>query len=74
MTPSKDKFAQDDDIILDTLFQQRRQGSVVGIAKERIKVEVDDVKECERFQGLGGELAKVLTVTKYTPQDESQAR
>ena len=70
LTPSKDKFAPDDDILLDTLFEQRRQGSVLRISMARVSAEVDNLRECEKFQGLGDELAKVLTVTNYIPQDE----
>ena len=70
LTPSNDKFAPDDDILLDTLFQQRRQGSVLRVSMEKIRVDVDDVSECERFQGLGDELSRVLAVTNYIPQDE----
>lgn len=70
LTPSKDKFAPDDDILLDTLFQQRRQGSALRVSMEQIRVDVDDISECERFQGLGDELSRVLAVTNYIPQDE----
>ncbi|KAI5797364.1 hypothetical protein DFH27DRAFT_526134 [Peziza echinospora] len=71
LTPSKDKFAQDDDILLDTLFEQRRQASVLRVSVARVKAEVEDLKECERFQSLGDELTKLMAVTKYMPQDET---
>ncbi|KAF8460937.1 hypothetical protein BDZ91DRAFT_410511 [Kalaharituber pfeilii] len=70
LTPSKDKFAPDDDILLDTLFEQRRQASVLRISMEKISGEVEDVKECERFLVLGDELGKIMTVASYIPQDD----
>ena len=70
LTPSKDKFAPDDDIMLDILLEQRRQGSVLRASVGRIRVEVDNLRECEKFQTLGEEVAKVLAVTNYIPQDE----
>jgi len=70
LTPSKDKFASDDDIMLDILLEQRRQGSVLRVSVGRVRVEVDNLKECEKFQTLGEEVAKILAVTNYIPQDE----
>lgn len=70
LTPSKDKFAPDDDIMVDILLEQRRQGSVLRVSVGRIRAEVDNLEECEKLQYLGDEIARILAVTNYIPQDE----
>ncbi|CUS15117.1 unnamed protein product [Tuber aestivum] len=70
LTPSKDRYETDDDILIDTLLRQREQGSLLRIGVGAVKVEIGDVGVGERLKELGGEVMKVLTVTELVAQDE----
>ena len=70
LTPSKDKYDNDDDILIDTLLRQRRKGSVLRVAFGRIKVKVADYLWLQQLTALGGELTKLSVVVKYLPEDE----
>ncbi|KAF1988554.1 hypothetical protein K402DRAFT_461948 [Aulographum hederae CBS 113979] len=70
ITPSKDKYENDDDILLDTLLRQRKKGSVIRAAVGRINVNVSDLEGMKQFQDLGEEIAKLSRVAKYLPDDE----
>ncbi|RMZ86775.1 hypothetical protein DV736_g5999, partial [Chaetothyriales sp. CBS 134916] len=69
ITPSSDKFDQDDDIMVDTLLRQRRKGGVLDLS-------VKDMQLCARglywhrhFSRLSDELSGLSTVAKYLPED-----
>ena len=70
LSPSKDKYEQDDDILLDTLLRQRRQGGVLRIAIQSFKGGVSNLDDLEHFPALAEELSKLSTVTKYLPEDD----
>lgn len=70
LSPSKDKYEQDDDILLDTLLRQRRQGGVLRITAETFKGSVSNLGDLEHFPALVEELCKISTVTKYLPEDD----
>ncbi|CAZ83457.1 unnamed protein product [Tuber melanosporum] len=70
LTPSKDRYEADDDILIDTLLRQREQGSLLRIGVGAIKVEIGDIGMGEKLKELGNEVAKVLTVTEFVAQDE----
>ncbi|KAL9600787.1 MAG: hypothetical protein Q9219_002925 [cf. Caloplaca sp. 3 TL-2023] len=70
LSPSKDKYEVDDDILLDTLLRQRRQGCVVRSTVERIETHILRVADLRYFSTLGEELKKLATVTKYLPEDD----
>lgn len=70
LTPSKDRFEADDDILIDTLLRQREQGSLLRIDVGSVKMEVGDFDMVERLKELGDEVMKVLTVTDFVAQDE----
>ncbi|BCS24382.1 putative autophagy regulatory protein Atg2 [Aspergillus puulaauensis] len=69
ITPSKDKYDEDDDIMIDTLFRQRKQGSVLRATVSGTKVVVTR-PELEPLQQLGEELGRLSNVTKYLPEDD----
>lgn len=70
LSPSKDKYEHDDDILLDTLLRQRRQGGVVRATIENFDCRVSEVRDLETFPVLAEELKKLSTVTKYLPEDD----
>lgn len=70
ITPSKDKYEEDDDIMLDTLFRQRKQGAVLRVTVSAAKAVVSRTDDLEPLSQLGNELSKLSTVTKYLPEDD----
>ncbi|KAJ5606527.1 hypothetical protein N7510_009308 [Penicillium lagena] len=70
ITPSKDKYDDDDDIMLDTLLRQRRQGSVLRITVAGVKVVVSNTAGLHPLSSLGVELSRLSNVTKYLPEDD----
>jgi autophagy-related protein 2 len=70
ITPSKDKYDEDDDIMLDTLFRQRRQGSVLRTTVAGAKIIVSRTSDLESLSQLGEELGRLSTVAKYLPEDD----
>lgn len=70
LTPSKDKYEQDDDIMIDTLFRQRRQGGVLRVNVAEVQPTVSSLEDLEYLPRLGTEMAKLATVTKYLPEDD----
>ncbi|CAI6266894.1 unnamed protein product [Periconia digitata] len=70
ITPSKDKYENDDDILVDTLLRQRRKGSVLRTEVASLSVRVADPTQLQAFEALGAELAMLSRVTKYLPDDD----
>ncbi|KKZ60893.1 autophagy-like protein 2 [[Emmonsia] crescens] len=70
LTPSKDKYDEDDDIMLDTLFRQRKQGAVLRLTVGNLKADLPHPEMLRPLSILGNELARLSTVTKYLPQDD----
>lgn len=71
LSPSKDGYKEeDDDILLGTLFRQRRQGGVVRVNTERVECRVLDIKDLHCLPALGEEMKKLSTVAKYLPADD----
>ena len=70
LSPSKDEYESDDDILLDTLLRQRRQGGVVRATVESLEGVLSDLDDLECFAALSEDLKKLSTVTKYLPEDD----
>jgi autophagy-related protein 2 len=70
ITPSKDKYDDDDDIMLDTLLRQRRQGSVLRVTVAGMKTVISSPAGLAPLASLGSELGRLSTVTKYLPEDD----
>ncbi|PVH94360.1 hypothetical protein DM02DRAFT_661109 [Periconia macrospinosa] len=70
ITPSKDKYENDDDILVDTLLRQRRKGSVLRAEVAGVGVRVSDPTQMHIFEALGAEVAMLSRVTKYLPDDD----
>ena len=70
LSPSKDEYEKDDDILLDTLLRQRRQGGVVRATVESLEGSLSDLDDLGSFAALSEDLKKLSTVTKYLPEDD----
>ncbi|KAL8836692.1 MAG: hypothetical protein Q9170_002824 [Blastenia crenularia] len=70
LSPSRDKYEVDDDILLDTLLRQRRQGGIVRLTAERSENQIFTAGDLPSFSTLGEELKKLATVAKYLPEDD----
>lgn len=70
LTPSKNKYENDDDIILDTLLRQRRKGAALRISFRAVSAQVSDWAHLTHIQSLADELGKFAAVAKYLPEDE----
>ncbi|KAF3041656.1 autophagy- protein 2 [Didymella heteroderae] len=70
ITPSKDPYENNEDILIDTFLRQRRKGSVLRVEVSSVGVRVSDLQELRTFESLGAELARLSKVTKYLPEDD----
>ena len=70
LSPSRNKYERDDDILLDTLLHQRRQGGVVRITIEGFQGGLSRLHDLQYLPELLEELKKLSTVTKYLPEDD----
>ncbi|KAK3117068.1 autophagy- protein 2 [Teratosphaeriaceae sp. CCFEE 6253] len=70
LTPSKDKYDNDDDILLETLLRQRRKGGLMRVRLDGFKLDVADWICTEQFTALGAELSKLSVMAKYLPEDD----
>jgi autophagy-related protein 2 len=71
VTPSKNKYENDDDILIDTLIRQRRKGSVLNAHVSSLQTSVHEWDFISDLQALGDELSKLSAVTKYLPEDDT---
>ena len=70
LSPSKDKYDHDDDILVDTLLRQRRQGGVIRTKVDNLESYISSVAALHCFPALAEELKKLSTVAKYLPEDD----
>jgi autophagy-related protein 2 len=70
ITPSKDPYENNDDILIDTLLRQRRKGSVLRVEVSEVGVRISDLLQLKALEALGAELARLSKVTKYLPDDD----
>ena len=70
LSPSRDEYEKDDDILLDTLLRQRRQGSVVRATVETLEAVISDLDSLQCFAALSEDFKKLSTVAKYLPEDD----
>ncbi|KAK5728740.1 autophagy- protein 2 [Elasticomyces elasticus] len=70
LTPSRDKYDNDDDILLETLLRQRRKGALARLSLDELKLNVRHLDCMSELGTLGAELSKLSAVTKYLPDDE----
>ncbi len=70
LTPSKNKYDDDDDILLDTLLRQRRKGSLIRLTIEEVQGNIACVDDIAYISDLAKEVAKFSKVAKYLPEDD----
>lgn len=70
LTPSKDKYDNDDDILIDTLLRQRKKGVVARASVGDIRVKLTDFDCMVPLTALGSELSQLSAVAKYLPEDD----
>ena len=70
LSPSKEKDARDDDILLETLLRQRRQGAIMRATVEGLEGDVLRIDDLRNLPLLAEDLKKLSTVTKYLPEDD----
>ncbi|KAK4960820.1 autophagy-related protein 2, partial [Elasticomyces elasticus] len=70
LTPSKDKYDNDDDILIDTFMRQRRKGSLLEVDVEATGVRICNWDFLDTLAAFEGEFNKLSAVTKYLPEDE----
>ncbi|KAG0646109.1 Autophagy-related 2, partial [Hyphodiscus hymeniophilus] len=70
ITPSKAKYDQDDDILLDMLLRQRKQGAVLRLTVDDFQTRIERLDKLSYLPELGEEVARLSTVAKYLPDDE----
>lgn len=70
ITPSKAKYDRDDDILLDTLLRQRRQGSVLRVTVQTFKIGLSKLDDLKLLPELSEEVSRLSTVAKYLPEDD----
>jgi autophagy-related protein 2 len=70
LTPSKDKYDADDDIMLDTLLRQRRKGGVLRLTISSLTAFLQGMSHLAHLKKIGSELARLSTVAKYLPEDD----
>ena len=70
LSPSKDEYEREDDILLDTLLRQRRQGGLVRATVESLEGVLSGLDDLQCLAALSEDLKKLSTVTKYLPEDD----
>lgn len=70
ITPSKAKYDQDDDILLDTLLRQRKQGAVLRLVANDLQTSISRLDQLSYLPELGEEISRLASVTKYLPDDD----
>lgn len=70
ITPSSDKYDQEDDIMVDTLLRQRRKGGVLRLAIGDLQAGAVGLRWMPHLNKVVDEIAKLSSVTKYLPEDD----
>lgn len=70
LCPSNDNFEQDDDILVDTLLRQRRQGGVIRLNVDSLDSHIGELADFKQLPTLGDDLKKLSAVAKYIPEDD----
>ncbi|KAI1608594.1 hypothetical protein EDD36DRAFT_469474 [Exophiala viscosa] len=70
ITPSSDKYDQDDDIMVDTLLRQRRKGGVLRLSVGELQAGATGLRWMPHLTKVADEISKLSSVTKYLPEDD----
>lgn len=69
LTPSNNRFEEEDDFLVDTLMKQRKKGAVLRANVKKVELHCEDLQRVETLQELAQEMSKLSSVTKYLPQE-----
>lgn len=69
LSPSNNKYDVEDDILIDTLLRQRKQGPILRVTLEKLSGRSEGLTYLSQLGSLSEEIAKLSTVTKYLPDD-----
>ncbi|KIW43833.1 uncharacterized protein PV06_04895 [Exophiala oligosperma] len=70
ITPSGDKYDQEDDIMVDTLLRQRRKGGVLRLSIGDLQAGAVGLRWLPHLTKVADEISKLSSVTKYLPEDD----
>ena len=70
ITPSQNRYDEDDDIMIDTLIRQRRKGAVLRGTVSRANGTIQNFDELKYLSLLVSEMNGLTTVAKYFPDDD----
>ncbi|KAK5055337.1 hypothetical protein LTR84_013087 [Exophiala bonariae] len=70
ITPSRDKYDQEDDIMVDTLVRQRRKGGVLRLTIGDLQAGATGFHWVPHLTKVVDEISKLSSVTKYLPEDD----
>ncbi|KIW18905.1 hypothetical protein PV08_03194 [Exophiala spinifera] len=70
ITPSGDKYDQEDDIMVDTLLRQRRKGGVLRLSIGDLQAGAVGLRWLPHLSKVADEISKLSSVTKYLPEDD----
>lgn len=70
ITPSRDKYDQEDDIMVDTLVRQRRKGGVLRVTVGHLQAGATGLGWVPHLTKVADEISKLSSVTKYLPEDD----
>ncbi|EGD93411.1 hypothetical protein TESG_00956 [Trichophyton tonsurans CBS 112818] len=70
LAPSKSKYDEEDDIMIDTLLRQRRQGSVLRLTVGGLTANIYSLSALQPLSLLAEEASKLARVAKYLPEDD----
>jgi autophagy-related protein 2 len=70
VVPSDKAFDGDDELMVDPLLRQRRQGSLLTVEVKKLDVSVAKIQQLACLSALGEELAQLGAVAKYFPDDD----
>ncbi|KIX07272.1 uncharacterized protein Z518_01925 [Rhinocladiella mackenziei CBS 650.93] len=70
ITPSSDKYDQDDDIMVDTLLRQRRKGGVLRLTVGDLQAGAAGLRWGSHLTKVADEISKLSSVAKYLPEDD----
>ncbi|EXJ68369.1 uncharacterized protein A1O5_08161 [Cladophialophora psammophila CBS 110553] len=70
ITPSSDKYEEDDDIMVDTLLRQRRKGGVLRVTVGELQAGAAGLRWVPHLTKVTDEISKLSSVAKYLPEDD----
>ncbi|KAH0847370.1 hypothetical protein FOPE_00581 [Fonsecaea pedrosoi] len=70
ITPSSDRYEEDDDIMVDTLLRQRRKGGVLRLTVGDLQAGATGLRWVPLLTKLTDEISKLSSVAKYLPEDD----